>query len=181
MVRSFSIALFLLLNLIQLSGQEIEWISWEELNDKMKTHPKKVIVSFNKSNCPWCEEMETKVMGSEDIANYINKTFYPLKLSVAENRNIVIKDKTYRLDRDGIHQLAKVLSRNQISFPMLVFVNEQFQIIQPIAGIQSRDKLRNILVYFGEDYFQEIPWKRFIQVKDAEPEFNNSPLLIKGK
>ncbi len=180
MIRWLFILIFSFLQVALIWGQEIEWIGWDELNAKMKTQPKKVVVSFDKANCTWCKEMETEVLGSEDIASYINQTFYALKLSVAEKRTIIVNNRTYRVDRDGIHQLAKILSRNQISFPMLVFVNEQFQVIQPIAGIQSQDKLRDILVYFGEDYFKEIPWKRFIQVKDTRPEYNNS-VLIKGR
>jgi thioredoxin-related protein len=69
--------------------------------------------------------------------------------------------------------LALALTRGKLSYPSVVILDENLNIIQPIQGFVERDKFSKILVYFALDKYKRMPWVTF------ERNFYNDSDLVK--
>ena len=43
----------------------------------------------------------------------------------------------------------------------MVFLDENFNIIQPLPGYQQPQQLEPILSYFGGDFYKSVAWDKF--------------------
>ena len=153
---------------------EIQWMKWEEAIGYIGQQDKKVLLNIYTDWCTWCKRMDTITFNTEPIASYVNDRFYPVRLNAERKSSIEYKDKTYEYvenGKRGYHQFAAELLRGRMSFPSVVFMDEQGEVIQSIVGYKSPEEFERILTYFAEDYYKETPWSAFKR--------NYAPKLIK--
>ena len=95
---------------------------------------------------------------------YINENYYAIRFD-AEHRDVINwKGKEYeyiKYGKRGYNELAATILRGKMSFPSLVFFDEGFNIIQPIAGYQDSRTLDMIMRYFYGDYHKTTPWQTY--------------------
>lgn len=147
-------------------AEAINWISIEQLPDLAKADQKKVMVKVFTSYCGWCKKMDRETLQNPYIAQYINEHFYAVKLNAEQEEEIVFKDKKYRFvpltpPSRGYHELAAALMRGQLSYPTIVFLDENLELIQPIQGYKDPQMFEAIITYFGQDFHKKLPWNRF--------------------
>lgn len=180
--RSISLLLMLTLGTISLYAQDlhsskIKWLDFEtaEKVGKSAKMPKKIIVDLYTDNCGWCKKMDLSTFQNEFIAHYLNENFYPIRFNAQQRKDVSFNDQVFKLDKSGFHELAIALSMGDLSFPTLVFLDEENQIIQPIQGYQTVDDLERILFYFANDLYLTKPWNEFVRVYKPT---NSKPILI---
>lgn len=156
------------LGLNPVSGQEetqkIQWMSWEEAVEKSRTEPKKVMLDVYTSWCVWCKRMDSSTLQEPAIVEYINEHYYPVKLNAEYREEITYEDKVYRFvrsGRNGYHELAAELLNGRLSFPTIVFMDENLEIIQSIAGYKTPAQFMRIVTYFGNDRHITTPWSTY--------------------
>jgi len=52
--------------------------------------------------------------------------------------------------------------RGKLSYPTVVFIDENLGVIQPISGFQDKVQFEMIMTYFAEDYYTSVPWTKFV-------------------
>ncbi|MCI4650045.1 DUF255 domain-containing protein [Phaeodactylibacter sp.] len=145
-------------------GDKVRWMRWEEAVSHIEQQDKKVLLHIYTDWCTWCKRMDTITFNASPIASYINDKFYPVRLNAERKASIDYKDKSYTFVEDGkrgYHQFAAELLRGRMSFPSVVFMDEQGEVIQSIVGYKSPEEFERILTYFAEDYYKETPWSAF--------------------
>lgn len=145
-------------------GNEIEWMRWEAAVAHIGQQDKKVLLNIYTDWCTWCKRMDTITFNSEPIASYINNSFYPVKLNAEREAVIEYKGQTFEFvenGKRGYHQFAAELLRGRMSFPSVVFMDENGEVIQSIVGYKSPEEFEQILTYFAEDYYKKTPWSAF--------------------
>jgi thioredoxin-related protein len=158
----FFVGMFLSLD--GFSQRKIQWRTWEDVQELQKTAPKKIFVDIYTEWCGWCKKMDKATFQQDHIAKYINENYYAVKFDAEDKSDISFQDKVYKYvknGRKGYNELAVALTRGQLSFPTIVFLDEQSQLIQPIPGFQNSETFEMIATYFGEDHFKDTPWKRY--------------------
>lgn len=66
-------------------------------------------------------------------------------------------DAPIRMSEKGSHhELAAELMRGRLSYPTIVFLDEELNVIQPIPGYQNPVDFQMILMYFADNYFRRI-------------------------
>ena len=55
----------------------------------------------------------------------------------------------------GIHELALALTNNQPSFPTTVFLDDKFQMIQPLPGYMKAKEFHEVITFIGENYHKK--------------------------
>jgi thioredoxin-related protein len=65
--------------------------------------------------------------------------------------------------RNGYHELAAGLLNNKLSFPTVVFLDEDFKIISPLPGYHKPDFFEKVVTYFGDDHYKTTSWKDYEQ------------------
>lgn len=148
----------------------IEWVTWEELQIKMQDEPRKVVVDVYTEWCSWCKKMDAATFQQEHIANYLNENYYAVKFDAEYKEDIVFKEKTYQFvnsGRRGYHQLAAEITNGRLSFPTLVFLDEELNVIQPIPGYKDPMVFEQIVTYFANDMHKRKPWSAY--QRDYQP------------
>jgi thioredoxin-related protein len=142
------------------NDKEINWISLDELQEKMKKFPKKVYVDVYTGWCGWCKVMDKKTFTNPGVINYINKNFYAVKLDAEQTDSIHFMGGHYGLE-GRTNQFAIQLLKGQMSYPTTVIMEENFQNPQVIPGFQEVKALEPILKYLGENHYKTTPWEEF--------------------
>lgn len=171
------IAFFLsMANLLYAQSERINWVSWEQAQDQMKTQKRKIIVDIITDRCMWCKQMDNTTFQDAKLVKYINTNYYAIKFNAEQATVINFKGKSYDFipkGRSGIHELAIEITNGKLnSFPTLVVMDEDFNTIQPLSGFKSKEELDIILNYFGGNHHKSTPWsiykESFIANRNSE-------------
>jgi thioredoxin-related protein len=149
---------------IQDAPDAIHWMSWEQMMEKSKTQPRKVVVDVYTDWCGWCKRMDATTFSDARLATYINQTYYAVKFDAEQKNDIVFKDKTYKFVKNGMrgyHELAAEMTRGQLSFPTVVFLDENIDVIQSIPGFRDTKEFEAIATYFGRNEHLKTPWETY--------------------
>jgi len=167
MRRIFTLVVFCLLSHFYLSAQEVQWMSFEEALAAQKMEKRKIFVDLYTDWCGWCKRMDKTTMTDPEVVKYLNTKFYPVKFNAEQKEEIEFKGEIYRLkERKGkrdYHELAAHISRNQLSYPTFIFLNEQAEVIQPVKGYQDVNTFKTIMTYIGDNHFKKTPWNQYKQ------------------
>ncbi|MEZ4992085.1 MAG: DUF255 domain-containing protein [Saprospiraceae bacterium] len=142
----------------------INWMSLEEAMQKSAAAPKKIIVDVYTSWCKWCDKMEETTFRDPVIAQYINENFYAVKFDAELQQEINYKDKSYGNSKNGkrgYHDLIKELTGGRFSFPTLIFLDENQNLIQCVVGFKTPSQFEQISSYFADNHYRKIPWSSF--------------------
>ncbi|WP_420315957.1 thioredoxin family protein [Ekhidna sp.] len=144
--------------------QEVKWLTFEEAIALHEKEPKKLLIDLYTDWCGWCKVMDRNTYSQEDIATYINENFYPVKFNAEQKESVEFRGHTFNFvaqGRRGVHELAAALTRNKLSYPTTVFMDEELRIIQPIAGYLKPEQMEPILLFIGGDHFKTIAFEDF--------------------
>ncbi|MFZ4632742.1 MAG: thioredoxin family protein [Saprospiraceae bacterium] len=142
----------------------VQWMTIEEAMLLQKGEKRKIFVDVYTDWCSWCKKMDQSTFSDPEVAAYLNSHYYPVRFNAEQTESIEYKDKTYRFVRNGnrgYHELSAEWLQNRLSFPTVVFLDENLNLIQPLPGYQDAEKLQVVLEYFGTDSHRKTPWETF--------------------
>ncbi len=145
-------------------GQKIQWMSFEEAVSAQQKEKRKLVVDVYTKWCGWCKKMDESTFSNPYIANYINEHYYPVRFDAEQSDPISFQGKNYEYVRNGkrgYHELAVELTMGRLSFPTVVFLDENLSVIQALRGFQSSLRFEQIMTYFAQDYYKDTPWSRY--------------------
>jgi thioredoxin-related protein len=144
------------------SANEIQWISLAELEKKMKKEPRKVYIDVYTSWCGWCKVMDKKTFTNPDVINYINSTYYAVKLNAEQKEPISFMGKTFPFNGEyKANMLAVELMGGQMSYPTTVILQEDLMNPAPIPGYLDVAVIEKVLKYFGENHYKTKKYDEF--------------------
>ncbi|WP_138479826.1 thioredoxin family protein [Dyadobacter bucti] len=138
--------------------EAIQWLTIEEAYAKIQKEPRKVLIDVYTDWCGWCKVMDRETFRNKSVATYVNEKFYAVKLNAEQKEAIKLGDQKFEFLSEGgrgIHQLALALTNNQPSFPTTVFLDDKFQMIQPLPGYMKAKEFHQVITFFGEDYHKK--------------------------
>lgn len=143
---------------------EIQWLTWEEMQVMQKRKARKVLIDVYTDWCGWCKRMDKNTFQKADIARYVNNNYYAVKFDAEFKDDIIFNGLKYsyvKSGRKGHHELAELILKGRLSFPTVVFLDEGLKVIQPIPGYQDSRSMELIVTYFARDYYKDTPWKKY--------------------
>ena len=156
---------FLAANLV--FGQDlIRWYTWEEGMVKAEEESKKLFVDLYTDWCKWCKEMDKATFQNKVIADYINENYIAIKFNAEQRGEIVFKGETFKFvkgGRKGYHTLATSLTKGRLSYPTVVFMDEDMEVIQAIPGYLDVPTFDPIMRYFAENFHKSTPWATYLR------------------
>ena len=135
--------LFVALIGFNVQAQDINWISWEEAVQLSQTdaQPKKIFVDV-----------------------YMQDNFYMVKMDAEGKDPIQYQGKTFKFvpsGRRGYHELAAALLQGKMSYPTVVFLDENFNMLSPVPGYQKVEPFMQIAKYFGDNIYKDKDWQSY--------------------
>ncbi|MBD2756442.1 thioredoxin family protein [Spirosoma validum] len=145
-------------------GKHINWLTIQQAYALTQKKPKKFVVDVYTDWCGWCKVMDRKTFSQPAIVDYVNENFYPVRFNAEQTADVTLGKQTFKYisgGSHGVHELAAALLKNQMGYPTTVFLDEKFNLIQPIGGYLDARTFHQIITYFGNDYHQKEPFDRY--------------------
>ena len=161
----YCLATGLLFITLQLSSQEVKWMSWEEAAAANDKQPKKIFVDVYTNWCGWCKKMDQETFTNNVIAEILNTRFYPVKFNAEGKESVTFLGQTFVNDgKSGrTHQLAIALLQGQLSYPTVVFLtkqDDQFS-VSPVPGFRQPKDMEMLLSFFADQAYLSQKWEDY--------------------
>ncbi|MDO6604164.1 thioredoxin family protein [Arenibacter palladensis] len=111
----------------------IQWISFEQLHDSLKVHPKKVFIDFYADWCASCLKMDEIAFKDAKVIHKLNNDYYAVKMNVETTDTIVFGQQSFinkrANKRNPVHEIPLLLaSRKDAPFtlPAMVLMDSKF-------------------------------------------------------
>ncbi|MBC2839939.1 DUF255 domain-containing protein [Robiginitalea sp. SC105] len=167
MKKLLPILLFVfLLGPAEITAQEVQWITWEQAVQTVQNGDtdKKIFIDVYTDWCGWCKRMDQDTFQNPEVAAYMADNFLMVKLDGEQKEPITYKGKTYKFvpsGRKGYHELAAALLQGRLSYPTVVFLDENMNMLSPVPGYQKPDAFLMIARYFGDNIYKEKDWQAY--------------------
>ncbi|NNE14336.1 MAG: DUF255 domain-containing protein [Saprospiraceae bacterium] len=123
----------------------LQWTTFDKIaNEKGNKGNKKYMVDVYTEWCGWCKVMDKKTFTDPDIQAYLRENFHIVKFDAEQKEAVRFKDKEYNYvkgGRKGINKLAVELLGNRMSYPTLVYLDENLNKITASPGYKKPDQL----------------------------------------
>jgi len=140
----------------------VHWMTFEEVNQLFYKKQKPILIWVYSQNCDSCWMMQYETFNNTEVADYINKLFYPIKFDIQSNDTIKFFNNMQFTHLPGkeYHQLAYLLLGKQIKVPALVMFNKYAK-GSVFYGYKDRDHIFPLLVYYNEEVYLSTPYEQF--------------------
>lgn len=190
MLKYIALSIFFITTTVINAQDIINWYTWEEGMTKAEEEPKKFIVDLYTDWCGWCKRMDKATFQDPEIAAYVNENYIPIKFDAEQKGDINFKEQIYKFvkgGRRGYHEMAAMLTNGKLSYPTVVFMDEERNVIQALPGFLDAETFDPIIHYFAEDFHQKISWSAYLgRYKESkrqipvEKKDNGHTRLVKG-
>jgi len=139
-------------------AQKINWISLEEAVKLQKETPKKIMLDAYTTWCGPCKMLDKNTFQNKDVADYVNKHYYAVKFNAEGNDIINFNGKVYKNPnynpklanrRNSAHELSRYFQVQ--AYPTIVFLDEKANVIFPLRGYKTPQKIEIYLKMFNND------------------------------
>jgi thioredoxin-related protein len=135
--------------------EKINWLSIDEVNLKMKSEPRPIIMDIYTNWCYWCKVMDKKTYNNKEVVSYINQHFYAVKLNAETKQAVVWNNKSYSYDEaNKVNDFALFATQGQLAFPNTVIFPLKMEVPAAIPGFMEPKEIEVILKYFGEGFYK---------------------------
>lgn len=146
----------------------IEWISIEEAEALVKTadNPKKIFIDVYTDWCGWCKKMDQVTFNNPEVSDYMNANFYMVKFNAESKDDVFVKGTTFSFvpsGRRGYHELAVALTQGKLSYPTVVFLDPELNMITPLPGFRTAQPFLQVAKFIGDNVYQHTSWDDYIK------------------
>ena len=130
----------------------VHWLGFEQLEDSLKIHPKKVFIDFYADWCGPCIKMQNDVFTDKKIVALLNEEYYAVKMNVESIDTIMFGNQRFVNERQNrrnpVHQIPLLMASQKnkpFSLPALVVMDENFHARARYFQYLSVEQLSKIL------------------------------------
>lgn len=147
----------------------VKWEKSDEVNELMKTEPRKTILNFYNYNKISCTLMRIQTFNQKQIADYLNKNYYLVNIDVFTQDTIEIKGITYINENKPYkyHQLPIAALERKMAFPVFIILDEDGNVLQKYQQYMIPEKFEAVIKYYGEDAYKTQTFKAFTKTFES--------------
>ena len=157
----------------------VKWYTFEEAVNMQKKNPKPIMVDIYTSWCGPCKMMSKNTFGNAIIAKYLNEHYYSVKFD-AETRDsvkfngFVFANKNPQGTQRPVHDFAVSILEGKLSYPSVVFLNEDIKKIHTLVGYHQAEQFEPIMKFLGSGIYKSSSYEEFqktfvAEIKAPEP------------
>jgi thioredoxin-related protein len=148
------------------AGSKVLWMTFSEAVEKSKTSKRPIFIDVYTDWCGWCKVMDKNTFSDPKVADMLNQKFYAVKFDAEQREDIVFNGQTFKFvanGRSGYHELAAALLNNKLSYPTVVFLDENFAMISPVPGYRQAPEFHMIAQFVSGGHYKSTTlenWKK---------------------
>ena len=122
----------------------LKWMTMEEASKLKNQEGKKFLVDVYTDWCGWCKIMDKKTFSDPALKRYLEENYHLVKFNSEQHDPINFKGKTYEwapLGKNGINKLAFEIIGTALTYPTLVYLDENLDKIKYSSGYKKPDEL----------------------------------------
>lgn len=147
------------MTMVPVAEGPVQWITFEEAVEKSKTEKRKIFIDVYTDWCGWCKVMDKNTFSDPKVAALLNEKFYAVKFNAEQKEDVIFRGTTFKYVADGkYHQLAASLLNNQLSYPTVVFLDEDFAMVSPLPGYRQAPEFHKVAQFIGEGHYKTVKW-----------------------
>jgi len=130
----------------------VNWMSFEELEMAQKKQPKNVLLYFHADWCVYCKKMDRKVFNKSELVEFLNENYYAVSFDAESEVSVRFGGKTYTNNeigrsRNPLHQIAELFATRKGEFvaPTLVVLDKDLKIVARYFEYMTSNELIEIL------------------------------------
>ncbi|MFW5644664.1 MAG: thioredoxin family protein [Bacteroidota bacterium] len=149
----------------------VEWnessaIQWKTMKEaiELDNSDKKYFIYVYTDWCSWCKRMKNTTFQDDKVIKLLNEDFIPVSFNGESKQSIKFRGQEFKYIQNGPrggHELAMALLNNQPSYPSLVFLDEEMNMIQPLPGYKSAEDLSLILTFLAEKIYEKMSFEDY--------------------
>lgn len=136
----------------------VKWMTFEQALKESEKTKKKIFIDVYTDWCGWCKVMDKNTFSDPNVAKILNEDYYPVKFNAEQREDVTFKGHAFKFvpsGNNGYHELAATLLNNQLSYPTVVFLDEDFNGITPLAGYKKPEEFHRYLIYIRDEYYKK--------------------------
>jgi thioredoxin-related protein len=139
----------------------LEWHSFSEVARYFPMAPRPMFLYVSEAGCHYCEEMDSAVFARPEVADYLNRNFFPVKIDVSTEMPIKVRDSVMT---EG--EFRKLMGIQGI--PALYFFETNGRPVG--AHDQSLDlrSFKQMMLYVHGGHFGRTPLRQWLQTPEAD-------------
>jgi thioredoxin-related protein len=143
------------------------WQSWKEVNEKIVTDEKPLLIDIHTNWCYYCKVMDATTYKNDSVYSYLKQHFYRFKFNAEGKDSIVWQSKVFKYNnRYQCHDFAVYLTRGNIVYPTTVIITPGAQPFY-MHGQLKPEEMEMLLKYFGERDYKRMPIEDFAKTFKA--------------
>lgn len=125
-------------------AQDLIWTTFEELNAKLRTDKRPLLVFIATDWCKFCKLQQNTTFADRTLVQELNKDFYCLRLDAEHKQPIRFLNRTYKSTASGYHELAELLAKEGgvVNFPTTLLLDMNLQPYKRFQGYVAAKELR---------------------------------------
>jgi thioredoxin-related protein len=143
---------------VGLEAQKINWMKFGDAVAAAQKKPRKILIDVYTDWCGWCKVMDNKTFTDTTVINAVNSEYYAVKLNAESYETVEFKNRKFKYS-----ELAAALLGGQMSYPHLVFLDENTDLLSRIPGYQKPEHLAPILSFLGGDHYKTTDWNTYLK------------------
>lgn len=130
--------MLLLSTTVSAQESQIQWLSFEQLEDSLSRRPKKVFIDFYADWCVYCKKMDQAAYRDAQVVSTLNREYYAVKMNAETTDTIrfggtTFTNKAFGKSRNPTHEIPLLLASREnypFSLPAMVLLNEKFEVLE---------------------------------------------------
>ncbi len=155
-----------------ISAQNVKWYSFEEAIELNSKAPRNIMIDVYTDWCGWCKVMDKQTFSIPEISKILNEQYYAVKFDAETKDTIKFKEQIFVNTGQGKrppHQLAIALLNSKLSYPNIVFLNKNNDLLGALPGFKKPEEMKAILDYITKElYKQKVDLRKYIQEQQAK-------------
>ncbi len=167
MIRLITSIFFAALLSIFAQSQELKWYTIEEAAELNKKAPRKILIDVYTDWCGWCKVMDRETFSNPAIAKILSEKYYPVKLNAEQREPIVFQGHEFKNSGEGsrpVHEFAATILNGKMSYPSIVFIDEQNRLITAVPGFKKPDQMEPLLMFIHASLYEKgVDYQQYVE------------------
>ena len=142
----------------------IKWYNFDEAQALNAKTPKPMLVDIYTDWCGWCTKMMKTTYANQQIADFINLNFYPIKFDAETSQKITFNNKTYiktGTEKRAPNQLAIEFIGEKLTYPSTIFIDKNGK-RNLVSGYLDYNQILPLLIFFAEEVNKSTNYNEFL-------------------